>query len=247
MADSQVVSLQQTDGSLPPQALWEDEPLFWNTHSHVSMSSADPAHEGLYHKLADYLSHAAARFPADLPTHTRRLLLHVHRQDGEAAYGALLDLFIALGPKDRRYREHMLSLAADLMDPQRLAALQGHLDTGLGAADVMPLASHSMLSRSVTGSTDLVTMYTEGTESPRRSVLGDVRELIDCGQVEEARHVLESALLSEPDNEELGLELLELYHHTRDRASFLAMQQRLVEKSPQAAETWAAMAALFSV
>ena len=231
----------------PARELWEDEPLFWPTHSYVTIPRESAQRGRLIGRLADYLAHRVTRFPGDLLSHGQRLLLHIHQRDGEAAYGAFLDLFIESGHGDPGYRRHLLTLAAGLLESRCLEALQERLDSGVKADDLMPLSRHSRLSRSVTGRERLVTAHADAARAVPRGTLAEARDLIDSGRLGEAREVLEHALLDDPDNEALGLELIELYQHTRDKNGLAVMQTRLAQRSPKAARTWAAIATLFSV
>ena len=221
---------------------WSDGPAFRvpaNTRLKLPESADDD-------RVAEHLAHRVTRFPKDLRAHAQRLLLHVRRQDRDRTYGALLDIFLVLGAAGEAFRSRMLDLSAGVLGPKLVGIFTQHLDTGLDASAPMPISPHSRLARGDTGGSEVVTR--EETESDDGcDALVEARDLIDLGQLAEAQQALEKAVLDNPEREELTLDLLELYRYTRDDMSFLAMQKRLENKSPEAAERWAALAAFFSV
>lgn len=197
-------------------------------------------------QVAEHLAHRVTRSPNDLRAHAQRLLLHVRRQDRDRTYGALLDIFLVLGAAGEAFRSRMLDTSAGVLGPKLTAIFKQHLEPGLDASAQVPISPHSRLCRGDTGASEVVTR--EETESDEGyDPLVDARDLIDLGQFVEAQQVLEKAVFDDPEREDLTLDLLELYRYTRDDMSFLAMQKRLENKSPEAAERWAALAAFFSV
>lgn len=231
----------ETKAPVSPRPFWVDQPEFW--------LPADPSlalpESASGQKLADHLAHQAARHPHDLKSHARRLLLHARRKEPDAAYGALLDIFLVLGSNGRAFRERMLLLASGLIGAERAFALSERLERGVAADDLMPLCTQSRLSRSLTGSATLVTRH-GGTEARERPLLDEVRDLVDSGQVHEAQRMLEDAVVEDPENQQYTQELLEIYRHTKDNQSLAAMQQRLRDKAPEAAAVWADLLTLFS-
>ena len=113
-----VVEAEGAESGLPRAPAWDREPAFWAGRSGPLSSTTTTWSNAVDEAFAEYLAHRIARFPGDLPSHTQRVLLHLRRRDASALYAALLDLFIALGEKDRPYRAHLLQRAAPLLAPE---------------------------------------------------------------------------------------------------------------------------------
>jgi hypothetical protein len=246
MGDVPLVVCTEGSAPQPEPGFWEQEPHFWAGRSPL-LGAARGAGGSWLDRLADYLCHRIARFSGDVSAHSSRILLHLRRGDRDATYGALVDLFVGLGEHDRPYREHVLKRAAGVLSPQQHAALRRHLETGLTANDPLPSAPHSVLIRGLTGTTHLVVAATEAAESLLQNHVAQSRRLLAMGRAAEAKELLEKSLLDDPTNSEIGTELLEIYRITRDRSGPEALSRRLSDKSAEAAQTWAALAAMFSL
>ena len=102
--------------------------------------------------------------------------------------------------------------------------------------DLLP-GSQSILSKGTTGVRKLVQVFFAERESQRDSLL-EAREHIEYFQIEEARKLLETAILAQPEREELHLELIHLYQATRDTASMQVMREKLSQTMSQLPECW---------
>lgn len=107
--------------------------------------------------VADALARRVARDPGDTRVHVERVNLALADGDAEAAYGALVDLFIALGPRGRGVRERLAGGVRFLVGEERYQAVVAHLDDGLAANDPLPPAASSVLSTGVCGQREVVT------------------------------------------------------------------------------------------
>jgi hypothetical protein len=239
-----MVQLVRQSPPADPDALmaWDQEPIFWiHQQRHLKLPESAPPQQ-----VAQYLAHRIARNPADLRSHTQRILLHIRYHESERVYGALLDLFIALGSWGLEIRGRLLRCAERLLSQSVYSALRQHLESGVRPTDCLPTTPWSVLSKGITGSEPLVRAILR-EQREQTTALQEARELIVSGQITEAQRMLEQALLADPDDEELGLELLELYQHNRDMHALETMRRRLSERSERTAQAWAAMAELFTL
>lgn len=213
---------------LPPEPCFRDPP-----HGGFIWPDPDP-------RLGDWLARCICRRRGDLLGHVQRI--HWQLQHGEPAgrFGALADLFIALGRGGLPLRRRLLELAADRLEPAWAAFLRAHLDTGLDAATPLPCPSTSRLTGDLSGRLDMV----ERLSARHAGVdpLAEARERIDAGQLDQALALLEQALLAQPERAELHRELLTVYRHHRDPARLAAMQTRLTGLPNPLATDWAALA-----
>lgn len=105
-------------------------------------------------RLLAHLEMHLARQPDDLTSHTRRILIAWHLGDGDATYGALVDLFIVLAERGVGLKSAMLSQTALQLDPPQRRFLASHLASGVRADEnVQPPASRSVLTRGLVGMT----------------------------------------------------------------------------------------------
>jgi hypothetical protein len=88
-----------------------------------------------------FLVRRVAGRPGDLLSHVRRALLGSSLNDGEEAFAALVDLFIATGSRGRAVRQRLTDHCAPLFSPLQRQFLASHLTTGLDATT--PVSSDS--------------------------------------------------------------------------------------------------------
>jgi hypothetical protein len=178
----------------------------------------------------DNLSHRIARDPQNLRAHIQRLALYMRVQNEQGVYGALVDLFIALGENGISIRQRMLAQAEPHLTQQRFRFLNSVMQRGIRDTDPLPDAQLAVLSKGYIGKKHFIV---ENAHSSCSSNSDPRQEAIDCliyGQVNEARRILEQAVLQEPWREDLQTELLEIYWATRDLKACQAMYERLADE-----------------
>lgn len=106
--------------------------------------------------IAHQMARRVAQDPGDARLHVARVNHHVLARDTDGVYAALLDLYLAFGASGAGLRARLLNGARQLIGPQRAAVLDRATATGLAAWTPTPPSTGSMLSRGVTGSTDIV-------------------------------------------------------------------------------------------
>ncbi len=197
-------------------------------------------------RASGYLARSVARTPTNLIAQVQRINGCLAQRDGEGAYGALLDLFIALGEKGLLLRRRMLVRAQPLLGEERSRALARHLEKGLLATDPMPPSSHSMLSKGLTGTRQLVMRVNDGADGGERDPLQDAIEYLEYSQVDKAQAVLEQALLEDPSRTDLHSNLLAIYRASGDAASFTRMRNKLGRERNPVVEKWDQLAEYFA-
>lgn len=194
----------------------------------------------------EHLSYCVVRNPSDLISHMRRIVLQEKLGDSETLYAALVDLFIALGSKGKALRSRLLrQYRARLSDSQYGALLQGLKP---GAANDRSLYSDaSVLARGITGTCSLV-LAIDDPVAPMdlRDPLEEARDCLEYSQIDEARKVLERAVLEYPDRLEIQTELLELYRAGRDVENFTRIYRELKRSGKALSDAWASASEFFS-
>ena len=189
-------------------------------------------------RFAEYLAHAIAASPSDLLRHTQRIFFFYEKHDSEGLYSALLDLFIALGNMGVGLRKRLLKGSQDRLMPDHYGVLAQWLDQASPCPEKdIPLPSQSVLNMGITGVRELVKVFNAGTGEERDPLL-EAREHIEYFQIEEARDLLESAVLEHPERKALHIELTNLYQATRDHAHLRAMREKLSQIMTELPECW---------
>lgn len=185
-----------------------------------------------------YLVSRVARDHWDLRAHLQRIYLALDDEAREdLLFGALMDLFLALGDKGRELRTTVLDMVKPKLHEDDHHFLQQHLEKGLQRLDVLPLTSGSVLDHAVFGQSHLV-------ERQRAELLMDATAVdiaimhLEHGDVDSARSVLEEALLKDPTHSAVQTELLEIYRRTRDQAGFIAMGKKLQSQGVSLSADW---------
>jgi len=178
----------------------------------------------------EYLTHNVSRNPSDLQSHIQRIYMYMADFDGDRIYSALLDLFITLGNKGLQLRRRVLRESRHILKMQQYDALRDKLECGVNANDPMPLAPSSVLTKSYTGQPKLIErIAAEKPASPKFDPILEAGQYLEYGQIEEAKTLLEGAVLEEPWRKDLQDDLLEIYRVTLDGEACDTMYQKLTD------------------
>lgn len=183
-----------------------------------------------------HFSMQIARDPLDIEAHARRVLLASRPPMTDRAFGALVDLFLALGDNGRSLRRQLLEQASAWLDPDDAHFLRLHLDTRLSRGAQLPTQRWSVLDTAVVGSLGMVGL--QRREVAQETPFQQAMSLLEYGDLAGARGMLEAALLEEPDNEEVNRELLAIYQHSRDDAGKAEMADKLVARHGALPSGW---------
>jgi len=181
-------------------------------------------------KAIEVLEHNVTRNPLYLRSHVQRIYLYRKIKNGDALYGALLDLFIALNTKGFEIRQRLLFESKCYLDPHHFNVLYERLGNGINASTVLPLSYYSRLSKGLIGTIDLFINSNHSVTYEARDPQVEAHEYLEYGEVNEARKVLEDAVLKEPWRKELHVDLLEIYKASRDADNCEAMYRQLADK-----------------
>lgn len=180
--------------------------------------------------VSDALAHHVARCPRDLRCHVQRVLLHQLQGQGEALFAALLDIFIVLGASGYALRERLSRVSASLLSNQQRDFFTSHMASGISAGEIHPPAPLSRLSLGASGSFDFITCTSKEMIDTRPPIV-QALDYITFGQLDLAQQTLEEALIANPYDDAICLELSQLYKRTRN---IEALNQLLVKHGSQA-------------
>lgn len=218
--------------ALPGNADWTVDPVF--TYQRAgrldSAYGADPV------AAWRHLSSRVARDPLDLESQVRRVLLSAHEPHRDQAFGALLDLFLALGDKGEGLRRIMLDAVRFCLADDERHFLEAHLVGGLSRRATLPGGTGSVLDSAVIGSIHPVGQQRRTAQAASR--VEDAIALLDQGDLPAAQALLEEALLDDPDDGTALQELQAIYRHSRDDAAKASLQTRLLERHGRLPGQW---------
>jgi len=184
-----------------------------------------------------HVTAAVARDSLDLEAQVRRILLAcAHPALQPRLFGALIDLFLALGSHGEALRRELTERCAPLLEAEDAQYLMRHLAGGLHVGQPLPAGSDAMADPCIAGTAALVAQQRVALDE--RSTLEEATELLEHGDLEGARALLEAAVLLDPDDAALAGELQMIYRHSRDEAAEQAMVQRLRARHGRLSAPW---------
>ncbi len=192
----------------------------------------------------DRLSYKIRRSPSNLTSHIEKIRLIFDMGDSERLYAAVLDLFLVLKNKGRNLRYRMLEQVKYKLTDEQYRSLASLLESKNADFEKLPPTHFSMLGAGLDGSTTLIKI-TGTSDKKVRNPLIEARDCIEYSQIEEARCILEKAILKNPESEELHLELLEIYRSARDVENFKNIMNTISFIPKTTVKMWKQTAAFF--
>lgn len=184
-----------------------------------------------------HLTSAVARDPLDLEAHVRRIVLATRERSSGHVFTALIDLFLALGLQGRELRALMLATARDALTPDEAAFFEQALEPGLARSAGLPMGTQSVLDPGLMGAVEMVAQARRAVA--QQSVAEQAAELVNHGDLEGARQMLEVALMENPDDTAASQELLAIYRYSRDTQAENLMRERLTTRFGRTPAAWA--------
>jgi hypothetical protein len=176
--------------------------------------------------LLECLLYQIASNPKNLIAHTQRIFFCYHENLPVQLTAALVDLMIALGARGASLKNRMLIGAKSKLDAEQWQLLQ---DTSQ-PEKLLPVVPFALLTTGIVGVKQLVKQNQNAdAQSNSPDALTLARDYINYSQLEEAKTVLESAILKNIDADDLQHELLVLYRSTQDVAGYWSMVGLLAE------------------
>ncbi|MCG8426238.1 MAG: hypothetical protein MI754_02630 [Chromatiales bacterium] len=177
------------------------------------LTGLNPRFDDWDSEVQAYLTHEIVRSPKNLRLHVQRINLYRRGKNTSGVYGALLDLFIVLGNRGDDLRKRMLNVSKSILAEEHIAVLSNKIAEGLDFKTAVPASPYSILSKGVSGTSDLVEKMSLNSGA-ERDPIEEAHEHIEYGQLEEASEVLGRSVLLTPSREEIHKELLEIYRRT---------------------------------
>lgn len=199
-------------------------------HQKFSSAEATESHRS-------FLDSRVGRNPRDILSHTKRIIALLDQEKGDACFGALVDLNIALGTKGYDLRRSLLAQSyAILSEPQRVFLYQ-HLVSGLKPTENIAGNRGSLLSDQILGTTEFVKLSNHPSNL-KESLLEQALDARANGDWDTARHILERQVRKDPGDVQASMELLSLYQEQDMQAAFLSTYAQLIGRQFALPELW---------
>ena len=114
-----------------------------------------------------------ARNAHDLRAHLQRIQLLIDSDQPDRLFGAVVDLFVALGKNGLELRSDVIERAGAHLDQGQVEYLKSHLATGLDRSMTLPVIAGSVLDRGALGSFNLVARVRAEAPAPSAADLED--------------------------------------------------------------------------
>jgi len=197
----------------------------------------------------DYLGHLARKIernPRDLHSHTQRILMNFGSGRKDACYGALIDLFIALGNKGRALKQTLLHQVNELLESQQGQFLKSRLESGISPDEQLLNADFSRLSQGYSGCRDVVILIDEDDQRDHMTAPQVAQKKLEEGKVNEACRVLEQVLNTDPGDAEICHQLLNIYREHQLPQQFHSTYNRYASRKLGDPAAWRAAERYFA-
>ena len=149
--------ISASENATEQRELWRAEHLAVPGTGHIHFTAL-PSDDD----VAGQLARRVAGDPTDARLHVARVNHHIVEDEPDGIFAALVDVFFAFGDSGAGLRARLLDGARRQIGAQRAALLQPAVAGGLRPKSSLPWCPGSMLSKGVTGSTDIVRPATVG-------------------------------------------------------------------------------------
>ncbi len=166
-----------------------------------------------------YLSHRIVRRPSDLHSHTRRVLICRRPSLTLFLAGALHDLFLVLGNNGSQLRTHLFEASQLILNKSNNAYFQQWFIEQRRPHSENLQFSGALLSNAALGKQSIKPMLVRKRRQPStryQSVLQEVEDRINQGQISIAKALLEDTLAEGNSDSELKNRLIEIYRHEQN-------------------------------
>jgi len=172
----------------------------------------------------DFLRHLVylvARKPKRIITHIQRIY-HCYQTDlSEQLYAALVDLLFVLNNRGKAISRRMILGTKAKLSNEQFKMLQKFMAEDFDVS-LLTGNQYSVFTKGLIGTRNLIQQH-EIPDQLTHDPLDLAHDYIEYSQLDEAKDVLEKAIIDQPDRLDLHQCLLELYKSTLDTAGFMTM------------------------
>lgn len=185
-----------------------------------------------------------ARKPKRLITHIQRIHHCYQTNLQEQLFAALVDLLVVLNRRGKAISRRMIIGAKSKLSEGQYKILQKFMTEDFDIA-LLSGNQYSIFTKGLVGARNLVQQI-EASETQTYDPLVLAHDYIEYSQLDEAKDVLEKALVNQPQRLELHQCLLELYKSTLDTSGFTTMFNILLGLDAVMPNDWNTLQAFFN-
>jgi hypothetical protein len=186
-----------------------DENLIWSSEALT------------YVNYLEKLVFQIARKPKSLMTHLRRIHYCFHANLNKQLFAALVDFLLILNKRGEAISWRMLIGAKSKLLPEQFDSIKIYLKDDHANVNLLKGNEYSILTKGFIGIDDIIKSVEKAYQG--YDPLEIARDHIEYSQLDEAKQVLEKAIVGQPERIDLQQELLALYQSTNDSTRFYSM------------------------
>jgi len=198
----------------------------------------------VYTDFLEKLVFRIARKPKHLTTHIQRVYYCFHANLNEQLFAAIVDFLFVLNKRGLAISWRIIMGAKSRLNADQFDVLKDYLKDEHADASLLPGNRYSIFTRGLLGVNDMVQQLKK-QEQFVYDPLELARDHIEYSQLEEAKLVLEKAVLEQPARLDIQHELLGLYQSTRDSTGFNQMLAELTQSGVKVIDEWAQLGNYF--
>lgn len=184
----------------------------------------------------DQLVFLVTKKPKCLANHLRRIYFCFDHHLNEQLFAAIVDFLVVLNGQGSAISWRVILGTKSLLNAEQFNSLKAYLKSEGVDTTFLVGNQYSVFSKGLIGSNKVVTQIEQ--EMQDNDPLMIAIDHIQYCQLDEAKKVLEDAILLQPDREDLRQELCELYKSTGDLKRFHQMLAKLARAGIALADDW---------
>ncbi|MCX7097573.1 MAG: hypothetical protein NTV43_06660 [Methylococcales bacterium] len=180
-----------------------------------------------------------ARKPKNLVAHIQRIYYCFHMQLDDPLFAALVDFLTVLNKQGQAISWRMVLGAKSRLSSTQFNVFNNYLKNANAETSQLPGNQFSVFSKGLVGVDSVIQQA--GGHDVRADGIDPIvlaRDYIEYSQLDEAKQVLEDAILIQPARLDLHHELLSIYRSMRDQGGFNQMLAELTQLGGSLPDEW---------
>jgi hypothetical protein len=177
-----------------------------------------------------------AKKPKFLINHVQRIYFCFQKNLNKQLFAAIIDFLIVLNQHGAAISWRMLLGAKSRLTPEQFKEIKSYLNSDCADTSLLTGNQYSVFSKGLVGTNKMIRQIEkeEKVDDPLIIAL----DHIEYSQLDEAKTVLEEAILVQPDRPDLRHELIDLYKLTGDFNRFYQMVAKLTRLGINMTDDW---------
>lgn len=174
--------------------------------------------------------------PKCLPNHLQRIYYCFEHNLNAQLFGAIVDFLVILNQQGSEISWRVVLGAKSRLNKEQFETLKNYLKTKHRDASLLIGNQYSVFTKGLIGVNKMISQIEVETEE--NDPLMIALDHIQYFQLDEAKQVLEDAILANPERQDLRQELCELYQSTGDSNRFYQMLGKLARLGIELTDDW---------